>query len=178
MADHTAETKNINGCNVEVLRGGEGAKLLFLHGAGGANIWAPYMDALAENFDLIVPSHPGFGNSDTPDWLDNLSDLAFFYLDFMAAYDLDDIHLVGNSLGGWIAAEIAVRSTARIKTLTLVSAAGLHVKGVPKGDLFLWNPETRVRNTFHDQKLADAKLAIEVSPEQADIQLKNHFTTA
>ena len=178
MADHTAETIEIQGCKIEVLRGGAGPALLFLHGAGGANIWAPYMDALAESFDLIVPSHPGFGNSDTPDWLDNMSDLAYFYLDFMAALDLDGVHLVGNSLGGWLAAEIAVRSTARIRTLTLVSAAGIHVKGVAKGDLFLWNPETRVRNTFHDQTLADAKLAAEVSPEQADIQLKNHFTTA
>lgn len=178
MADHTAEMIEIRGCRVEVLRGGAGPALLFLHGAGGANIWAPYMDALAESFELIVPSHPGFGNSDTPDWLDNMSDLAYFYLDFMAALELDGVHLAGNSLGGWLAAEIAVRSTARIRTLTLVSSAGLHVKGVPKGDLFLWNPETRVRNVFFDQKLADARLAAEVTPEQADIQLKNHFITA
>ena len=178
MADHTAEMLEIQGCRVEVLRGGAGPALLFLHGAGGANIWAPYMDALAERFDLIVPSHPGFGNSDTPDWLDNISDLAYFYLDFMAALDLGGIHLVGHSLGGWLAAEIAVRSTARIRTLTLVSPAGLHVKGVPKGDLFLWNPETRARNTFFDQKLAEARIAAEFTPEQADIQLKNHFTTA
>ena len=96
MADHTAEMVEIRGCKVEVLRGGAGPALLFLHGAGGANIWAPYMDALAESFDLIVPSHPGFGNSDTPDWLDNMSDLAYFYLDFMAALDLDGVHPAGN----------------------------------------------------------------------------------
>ena len=178
MADHTAEMTDIRGCGVEVMRGGTGETLLFLHGAGGASDWAPYMQALSERFDLIVPSHPGFGRSDTPDWLDNLADLAYFYLDFMAALGLEDVHLAGNSLGGWLAAEIAVRSTARLKTLTLISPGGLHIKGVPKGDIFLWSPETRARNTFFDQALAEARLAAEVTPEQADMQLKNHFTTA
>jgi pimeloyl-ACP methyl ester carboxylesterase len=178
MADHKSETIEISGCKTAILRGGSGPTLLFLHGAGGAGAWAPYMDALAENFDVIVPSHPGFGASDTPDWLDNMSDLAFFYLDLMTQLDLTNIHLVGNSLGGWLAMEVAVRSTQRIKSLTLVSAAGIHVKGVPKGDIFLWDPETRVRNNFVNQDLADARLAVVPSDAEADIALKNHFTTA
>jgi pimeloyl-ACP methyl ester carboxylesterase len=168
----------VNGCAVEVLRGGAGAPMVFLHGAGGASAWAPYMAALAERFDLYVPSHPGFGRSDTPDWLDGMSDLAYFYHDFLEALDLRGVHLAGNSLGGWLAAEVAVRSTARIETLTLVAAAGLHVDGVIKGDVFLWSPETRVRNAFFDPKLAEARLAAAVSPEDEDIRLKNHFTTA
>jgi len=178
MASCTESKIEINGCGINLRRGGSGPTLLFLHGAGGAGAWAPYMDALAENFDVIVPSHPGFGASDTPDWLDNMSDLAFFYLDLMTQLDLTDIHLVGNSLGGWLAMEVAVRSTQRIKSLTLVSAAGIHVKGVPKGDIFLWDAETRVRNTFFDPALAEARLAIEPSEEDADIALKNNFTTA
>ena len=178
MAEHTSEFIEVAGCNVEVLRGGQGPVLLFLHGAGGASAWAPYMDRLAESFDVIVPSHPGFGRSDTPDWLDRLTDLAYFYLDFIEQLDLDDIHLVGNSLGGWIAAEMAVRSTQRLASMTLVSPAGIHVKGVPKGDIFLWDAETRVRNTFHDQALAGARLAVEPSEEDGDIALKNNFTTA
>ena len=151
MAGHGSEMIEINGCAIEVLRGGTGAPMVFLHGAGGASAWAPYMAALAERFDLYVPSHPGFGRSDTPDWLDGMSDLAYFYHDFLEALELRDVHLAGNSLGGWLAAEVAVRSTARIKTLTLVSAGGLHVDGVVKGDVFLWSPETRVRNAFFDQ---------------------------
>lgn len=178
MAEHESEIVEVAGCKVEVLSGGSGAPMLFLHGAGGASAWVPYMDALAADFALTVPSHPGYGRSDDPDWLDNLSDLAYFYLDFMAARGLDDVHLVGNSLGGWLAAEIAVRSTARIKTLTLVSPGGLHLKGVPKGDIFLWSAETRARNTFFDQKMAEARIKAEPTPEMADIQLKNHFTTA
>ncbi len=178
MADHTSETIEVAGCKVEVLRGGSGPTLLFLHGAGGAMEWAPYMDALAAKYDVIVPSHPGFGRSDTPEWLDNMSDMAYYYLDFMDAMDLSEVHLVGNSLGGWLACEIAVRSSARIKTLTLVSAAGIHVKGVPKGDIFLWDAETRVRNVFHDQNLAEARLAVTLSEEDSDLALKNHFITA
>jgi pimeloyl-ACP methyl ester carboxylesterase len=178
MADHRAETIAVNGTNIEVLRGGAGAPMLFLHGAGGASEWAPYMDRLAERFDLVVPSHPGYGRSDTPPWLDDIHDLAFFYLDFMAQLGLEGVHLAGNSLGGWLAAEIAVRSTARLKTLTLVSPGGLHIKGVQKGDIFLWSNEQRVRNTFFDQAMAEARLAANVGEEAADIALKNHFTTA
>ena len=73
------------------------------------------LDALAEKFDVLAPSHPGFGASDNPDWLDNMSDMAFFYLDLIEELDLRDLHLVGNSLGGWLASEIAVRSSDRLK---------------------------------------------------------------
>lgn len=178
MADHTAEKLTINGCTIEMLKGGSGPTLLFLHGAGGIKGWSPYLAKLAERYTVLAPSHPGYGNSDTPDWLDGMTDLVYFYLDFLEEQGLSDIHLVGNSLGGWLAAEIAVRGTGRIKTLTLVSPAGLRVIGVPMGDIFLWSDEDRVRNTFHDQKLADQRLAEEPTEEAADIALKNHFTTA
>ena len=178
MAEHTNEFIEVAGCKVEVLRGGQGPVLLFLHGGGGASDWAPYMDRLAETFDVIVPSHPGFGRSDTPAWLDRLTDLAYFYLDFIEQLELNDISLAGNSLGGWVATELAVRSCQRLGSLILVSPAGIHVKGVPKGDIFLWNAETRVRNNYFDSSLADVRLAIEPSEEDADIALKNDFTTA
>ena len=91
---------------------------------------------------------------------------------------LRDFHLAGNSLGGWLAAELAVRSTTRIRTLTLVSPAGIHVKGVPKGDIFLWDDDVRVRNTFYDQKLAEARIAQKPTGSDLEMALKNHFTTA
>ena len=178
MVEHTRETIQVNGCAIEVLRGGSGPKLLFLHGAGGASDWAPYMDRLAERFEIAVPSHPGFGRSDTPGWLDSMSDLAFFYLDALETMGLDDAHVVGNSLGGWLACEIAVRSAARMRSLTLVGAAGIPVEGVPMGDIFLWSPENRVRNVYHDQAIAEARLARNPSEEEADIALKNYFTTS
>lgn len=178
MAGHTAEISTVNGCKVEMRRGGSGETLLFLHGAGGIGGWPPYLEELAKRFSVLAPSHPGFGRSDTPAWLDNMSDMTFFYLDLIEQLDLRGIHLVGNSLGGWLAAEIAVRNADRLKTLTLVSPAGLRVVGVPMGDIFMWSAEERVRNTLYDQKLAEERLAMEVSEEEAEINLKNHFTTA
>ena len=71
------------------MRGGKGPPILFLHGAGGAGIWLPFMTALSEHYDVIVPDHPGFGRSDTPQWLDQLSDLAYFYLDLIEALNGD-----------------------------------------------------------------------------------------
>ncbi len=178
MASHTTSKVTVDGCKVEVMRGGKGDPLLFLHGAGGAQVWLPFMDRLAERYDLIVPSHPGYDRSDTPEWLDNVSDLAYFYLDFIEKLKLTGIHLVGNSMGGWIAAELAVRDADKLASLTLVSAAGIHVNGVPKGDLFLWTPEQRIRNLFHNQSFADRMLQQPPSDEMIDIQLKNSFTTA
>jgi pimeloyl-ACP methyl ester carboxylesterase len=136
------------------------------------------MSRLAETFDVIVPEHPGFGESETPPWLDTVADVANFYLDFLEQFDLDGVHLVGQSLGGWVAAELAVRNTSRLASLTLASAAGIHVKDVPQVDTFLSSDEQRVRDLFHDQKLADAVLARVLRPEVEDVALKNRMTTA
>ena len=131
-----------------MLRGGQGAPLLYLHGALGVYGWTPFMEQLSQRFDVIVPDHPGFGESDTPDWLDNVGDLAYFYLDVMQALRLTGVHLSGTSLGGWIAAEIAVRDCHPLKSLTLTAPAGIHVKGLSKGDFFMWSPEQFVRNLY------------------------------
>lgn len=138
----------------------------------------PFMEKLSERFDIIVPDHPGFGASDTPDWLDNIGDVAYFYLDVIHRLGLDKVHLVGQSLGGWIAAEIAVRSCAKLATLTLSAAVGIHVKGVPKGDLFMWSREQLIRSLYHDQKLADAALAQPVSDDALMTYAKNQLASA
>jgi len=178
MPEHIQSFVDIHGCRINVLRGGKGPPLLYLHGGGGGGIWLPFLDKLAQRFDVIAPEHPGYGRSDTPPWLDNMSDVAYFYLDFLEALELERVHLVGHSIGGWIAAELGVRSTARLKTLTLVSSAGIHLKNVAQLDAFLQNEEQGLRAFFHDQAIADRLLAQPRSPEQADIALKNRFTTA
>ena len=141
---------------------------MFLHGASGAGAWLPFMQSLAARFDVIVPQHPGFNDSDTPDWLDTIHDLAYFYLDFMEQLDLDRVHLVGVSLGGWIAAELAIRDTYRLSSLTLVGAAGIHVPGVTQVDLFLGSDEQRIRDFFYDQSCADEMIARILQPEFED----------
>ena len=81
-------------------------------------------------------------------------------------------------MGGWIAMEMAVRDTSRIKSLVLVSPAGIAAPGVRPADIFLMPPEEVVKNLFFDQKLAQARLAEPVTPEAIDIALKNRHTTA
>jgi pimeloyl-ACP methyl ester carboxylesterase len=178
MADHSISTVTIKDCRIRLMRGGSGPPVLFLHGGGGAPSWLAFMARLATKFDVIVPEHPGFGESDTPIWLDTIADLANFYLDFLDELDLDGVHLVGHSLGGWIAADLAVRNTARLASLALVASAGIHVMGVEQVDTFLSNEEQRVRDLFHDQRLADEALARALRPEFEDVALKNRTITA
>ena len=178
MTEHTTTRISVRGCGIGLMRGGTGRPLLILHGASGAGNWLPYMADLAARHDVIVPEHPGFGASDTPDWLDTSADLASFYLDFLDQLDLSDVDLVGFSLGGWIAAELAVRNTSRLASLTLVAAAGIHVTGVEQIDPFLRTDEQRIRDFFHDPKRADDMVQRLLRPEFEDANLKNRTTTA
>jgi len=177
MADFTTSVLAVRGNRIRLMRGGAGQPLVILHGASGAQ-WPPFMGQLAQKFDVIAPEHPGFGESDTPDWLDTVHDLAYFYLDVFAELKLKDVNLVGLSLGGWVAAEIAVRSTARLASLTLVGAAGLHLPGVAQLDPFLRSDEQRLRDFFFDQKKADDIVARALRPELEDVTLKNRTTVA
>jgi pimeloyl-ACP methyl ester carboxylesterase len=175
---HRETFETFNGCKIRMMRAGQGASLLFLHGGGGAPLWLPFMESLSQRFDVIVPEHPGYGGSDTPDWLDNVGDLSYFYLDVIDALQLDRVHLVGTSLGGWIAAEIAVRNCTRLKSLALSAAVGINVKGVPKGDLFMWSREQLIRNLYHDQSLAEAALAQPVTDATMMAYAKNQLASA
>ena len=93
---------------IRLHRAGRGPTVLFLHGAGGVPQWLPFFDALAQRYELLVPEHPGFGGSADPPWIRSMADLAMFYLDLVEEAGLDRVHLIGNSLGGWLAAEILI----------------------------------------------------------------------
>ena len=82
MADFTETRVDVRGCGVHLRRGGSGEPMLFLHGASGVPGWIPAFQSLSDAFDLHVPDHPSYGLSDEPDWLDDMNDLAMFYLDF------------------------------------------------------------------------------------------------
>jgi pimeloyl-ACP methyl ester carboxylesterase len=177
MVDYATSVIAVRGCRIRLMRGGAGDPLIYLHGASGA-AWLPFLQTLTQKYDVIAPEHPGFGESDTPPWLDNIHDLAYFYLDLMAELKLSGAHLVGNSLGGWIAAELAVRSTARLASLTLSDAAGLHVPGAKQMDSFLCTDEQRLRQFFYDQKKAEEMIARVLRPDMEDIALKNRAIVA
>jgi pimeloyl-ACP methyl ester carboxylesterase len=172
---HTVE---INGCKLGFARGGKGAPLLYLHGTDGLSEWPALLDGLAQGFDVIAPDHPGFGASQAPAWIDDVSDLAYCYLDLFEALGLSGVHIVGQSLGGWIALEMAVRSTERLRSLTLISTAGIHVKGVPKSDIFIIDPEELARLVYADPKLGEEAAARASTDKYQDAAILNRIASA
>jgi pimeloyl-ACP methyl ester carboxylesterase len=126
-----------------------------LHGGDGLDHRAKFLHLLADGFEVIAPSHPGFGRSPLPDRFDSVDDLAYLYLDLLDTFDLRDVVLIGFSLGGWIAAEVAVRCCDRLKKLILVAAVGIKVsdretRDIP--DIFATAPDQLIKLTFHDPR--------------------------
>lgn len=142
------EYLELPGGRVHVLRAGTGEPLLFLHAAGGAGTWPEFHARLADRFDVIAPDHPGFGKSDEFPEAEDISDLVYHYLDVLDALALARAHVVGASFGGWIAAELAVAAPHRVRSLVLLSAAGLRLPDHPITDIFLLPPDKLVATTF------------------------------
>lgn len=178
MVEPVLSTMTLLGSSVPVKRAGQGPAMVMLHGGGGAPRFLPAMQKLAQSFEVIVPQAPGFGGGDPPAWLETVSDLANFYLEFLHALNLREVHLVGLSLGGWVAADLAVRDAGRLASLTLMDAPGIHVAGVAQLDPFLLNEEQAVRAIYYDEKLADEAVARTLAPANEDVRLANQHIVA
>ena len=178
ISNSNTTTLDVRDSAIRVTRAGRGQPLLLLRGTDASDDWLPWMDRLAERFDVIVPEHPGFGAKPLPPWLDRVADLACFYLDMIEALQLERVHLVGTSLGGWIAADLAARSSHLLASLTLVGTAGLRVKGQTGIDLFMLGEEDGTRARFHDQAQAEKTIARLLRPETEDVRLSNAITIA
>jgi pimeloyl-ACP methyl ester carboxylesterase len=144
------EFLDLPGGRVHVLRGGVGEPLLFLHAAGGAGQWLEFHELLAQRFEVIAPDHPGFGGSDEFAEVEAMDDLVYHYLDVIDGLGLDLPRVVGASIGGWVAAELAVHTPHAVSSLVLLSAAGLRLPEHPIADLFLMTPEQLVGALFQD----------------------------
>ena len=123
----TLAARVIDGVRIETIERGSGRPLLFLHPGIGIQATAPVLARLAERARVIAPSHPGFGGSEQPRGFNSIDDLAYFYLDLLDELDLKNAIVVGVSLGGWIAAELAVKSCERISHLVLANPVGIKV---------------------------------------------------
>jgi pimeloyl-ACP methyl ester carboxylesterase len=141
---------DVRGLRVAYRREGEGEPTLFFHGAGFTRMWLPFHAALARELDLIAPEHPGYGETEMPDWLDGFDDLVIHYDDFLDALGLDSVHLIGYSLGGWIASEFAVFHPERLRSLTLMTPAGLRILGKPIPNPYGMPPEQFFALIFND----------------------------
>jgi pimeloyl-ACP methyl ester carboxylesterase len=117
----------VNGVTVETVDRGQGRPILFLHPGIGIEASAPVLAELAKGGRVIAPSHPGFGTSQLPKGMTTVDDLSYFYLDLLDRLNLTDVLVVGVGLGGWIAAEIAVKNSARLSRLVMANAIGIKV---------------------------------------------------
>jgi len=120
-----AESIHVGGAAIELVRKGEGAPLLYLHGMDGVEAAAEMIEALAGSFAVYAPSHPGFGGSELPRGVTTADDLGYFYLDLMEERGLRDVTVVGLSIGGWIAAEMLVKDDSRVARAVLGAPLGL-----------------------------------------------------
>jgi pimeloyl-ACP methyl ester carboxylesterase len=129
---------------------GEGTPFLLLHGGGGPQTVAGFAALLAEHGRVITPVHPGFGGTDRPEDLADMRGLAKLYLTLLDDLDLHDVTIVGNSMGGWIAAEMGAQGSERIGKIVLVNAVGLEVDGEPVVDIFPLTPAELAKLSFHN----------------------------
>jgi pimeloyl-ACP methyl ester carboxylesterase len=177
VAERRERTVEVNGVPVRLQSAGSGRPLVYLHGANGA-AWPAGLDPLAERFEVLLPEHPGFGASPVPDWLESVQDLALHYLDLFETLGLRQVNLVGQSLGGWTAREVASLCGHHLRRLVVAAPAGLRVEGVQAVDPFALAPEQATRALYHDQSIPDRLLVVEPTPEQIALQVRNRGMTA
>jgi pimeloyl-ACP methyl ester carboxylesterase len=164
---------------IRVRSRGSGPPIVLLQGFDVAFRDDTFIDELSRRHQVIVPDHPGFGRSDSPVWFRHIGDVAYFYLDVLAELSGGrPVHLVGASLGGWLAAEIAVRDTSNIRSLIQIGPAGVRKKDAAIGDPFIRSPEVSAEGMFADRDRARELRRPIDSDEQIDVHLKNSIGLA
>ena len=174
-------TISVGGVDVHVWVGGQGAPLLVLAGAGGNRGWTRSMARIAERFTVWAPTHPGFGTSGDAEWMEGIDDLARFYLWFIDAAGLGRPHLLGHSIGGWMAAEMAAMSPGSIDRLVLVAPVGLKPEAGEILDVFFYTPVQLRDLTVHDPKTIpewEELFTRPPTPAEQEIALRNREMTA
>ncbi len=142
---------------IEVLEAGQGTPLLFLHGAGGVPAWEGVLPLLSREYHVYAPLLPGFGRSTGLELLDDQLDLFLHGFDVLQALGLDRPCVVGESMGGWMAAEMAALRPDKIGRLVLVAPLGLWRDHAPIADLFGMMNDEMVPYLFHDATCAAAR---------------------
>ena len=140
---------------LEVEERGRGRPLLLLQGEETHEAETPFVDELAKKFRVIIPWPPGYGRSTRPNSIHNMDDIAYLYLELLERLDLRKVYVLGYSMGGWIAAEMATKDCSRLAGMILVDAFGIKTGGATKRDIqdIYYLPADKVtRLKFHDVK--------------------------
>jgi pimeloyl-ACP methyl ester carboxylesterase len=154
---------------VQVRRGGSGAPIVYLHSATGEGEGLLLLEELAADFDVVAPMFPGYGESEGIERIDDMEDAVFHLLDTFDQLGLTAPAIVGLSLGGWMAAEVATRYPERVSSLVLVNPAGLYIQGAEIKDIFGRKPDEMAADLFADQSQPMAQMM----HAMADVQFEN-----
>jgi pimeloyl-ACP methyl ester carboxylesterase len=179
--DHSEQLSEVAGTPLHLLKGGSGEPLLMLHGAGGNPGWLPYHRELAKRFAVYAPSHPGYGQSGRPDWISTINDMAHFYRQFIEELGLAPVHLMGFSMGGWLAAEIAAMCPAYVKSLVLVDAAGIKPEVGEIAEILMVSQDVVKKLRFYDPTQVpdyDTLVNRQLTPQEEALQWRNREMTS
>lgn len=160
---------------VEMFTGGSGAPLVFLHGAGGNAGWQPWHEELARTHTVYAPSQPGFNGTERPDWVYTITDVAHFNLEMIQTLGLDSYILMGASMGGWVAAEMAAMCPPGLRALILVDAAGVKPEQGEIAEIFMCSSETRLKQRFFDPSQVPnyERYTRQLTPEEQTVEHAN-----
>jgi pimeloyl-ACP methyl ester carboxylesterase len=173
-------TVEVQGIQTHLFEAGQPSApaMLYLHGTLLGNLWLDFHQRLAQQFHLCAIDIPGFGLTARPDWMRDMSDYILYLRDLVDALGLDKPTVVGHSLGGWMAAELAVWYPERVGKLVLSNAAGIRVKGTPIADLFAMNPQELLAAVFDDPSAAAPLMPAEMSVDYILDQYRQRTTLA
>ena len=155
----TRYIETAKGTKLRVFEAGRGEPLVFLHGAGGLFAENPFLDTLAERYRVLAPEWPGFGESKGEELLEDMLDFALHGWDVVDALDVAKPHLMGHSMGGMIAAEMACLAPRDLNRLILIGPAGLWIDAHPIPDLFTLLPHELPPLLSHDPAVATRLMA-------------------
>jgi len=173
-------TVNVHGIQTHMFEAGSpaSAPLFYLHGTFLGNLWLEYHNTLAQNFHVFAPDIPGFGLTERPNWMRDMSDYILYFRDLLDTLGLDRTMVVGHSLGGWMAAELAVWYPERVEKLVLANAIGIRVKGSPIANLFAMNPQELVMASFDNLTAAMPLMPAEFNTDYLLSQYRQLTTLA
>ena len=146
------ETLHVDQTDLLIVKGGTGRPLLVLHDELGHPGWLKWHAALARNHTLIIPLHPGFGRTAAPEWIRSIRDLAGLYSILVRQQKLMPIDVIGFSLGGWIAAEMAAGNPDQFRRMILVGACGIRPTQGEIRDIFQMMAPDQLRTSVLDSR--------------------------
>lgn len=180
------DKRTVAGVDMEVLSCGRGDPLVVLHDYEYLNVASPYLEELGERFQVVAPSHPGFGRSSLPRDVESIDDLAYFYKWLLReTFGATPVRVMGLGLGGWIAAEMAVQCPHQFASLVLVDPVGIKISDRTTRDIadtFVVSPDEILRMTWSDPALGKERMNIPglraYEEEELTVLLRNRETTA